>query len=430
MEIQLFEPHKGQKKVIDGFANSKHKFGVVATGRQYGKSLLAQNLLLYWLLSKPNQKGGWVAPIYNQSKKVFDEICNASHSVIVAKNKADLTVKFINGSDIKFLSSERPDSIRGFSFNYLVLDEAAFIKEGGLTEAILPTLTAIGKKCLIISTPKSKNWFYNYYLKGQQDNPNYISFTGISYDNPYTDKAFIEEQQKSLPQDIFNQEYLAMFTDAGSEVFRNLDISCRINSYELSNKRERCFAGVDTALASDYSVLSIITESGRILNMVRRNGENITTIANEFIQILSKYNIAGGYIESNGLGAAMCDLIIPKIRKMKKWNMSQDSKMKIVRGMIEDLENGVIELPSKQLEPQCYREFSLYTYKISPNGKVSFLHSSGEFDDIVDSICMANYARNTMVGSSIHIGFQENSSSEIPQYNNIMPRFGGSKLPI
>ena len=44
--------------------------------------------------------------------------------------------------------------------------------------------------------------------------------------------------------------------------------------------------------------------------------------------------------------------------------MSQDSKMKIVRSMIEDLENGVIELPSKQLEPQCYREFSLYTYKI------------------------------------------------------------------
>jgi hypothetical protein len=430
MEIQLFEPHKGQKKVIDGFANSKHKFGVVATGRQYGKSLLAQNLLLYWLLSKPNQKGGWVAPIYNQCKKVFQELVNASHDVILEKNKADLTIKFINGSTLVFLSAERSDSVRGFSFNYLVLDEAAFIKENSLTEAIFPTLTAIGKKCLIISTPKSKNWFYNYHLKGQQDNPNYISFTGTSFDNPYADNDFIKEQSISLPTDIFRQEYLAEFTDAGSEVFRNLDISCRINSYETTNKRERCYFGVDTALSADYSVLSIMSESGRILNLVRINGEAITSIASKFIQILSGYSIAGGYIETNSIGQAMFDIVSPKIRKAKKWVMSQDSKMKIVRGMIEDLENGVIELPSKQLEPQCFREFSLYTYKLSPNGKLSFSHPSGEFDDIVDSICMANHARNTMIGSGIHIGGQENSSLEIPQYNNIMPRFGGSKLPI
>jgi len=63
MEITLFKPHIGQRKVIDGFADSEHKFGVVATGRQYGKSLLGQNLLLYWLLGKKNQKSAWVSPI-------------------------------------------------------------------------------------------------------------------------------------------------------------------------------------------------------------------------------------------------------------------------------------------------------------------------------------------------------------------------------
>ena len=84
--------------------------------------------------------------------------------------------------------------------------------------------------------------------------------------------------------------------------------------------------------------------------------------------------------------------------------------------MIEDLENGEIELPSKELEPQCYREFSLYSYKLSPNGKLSFSHTSGENDDIVDSICMANYARNTMLrGSSIHIGTGN---------MNVVPKFG------
>ena len=68
MEITLFTPHKGQKQVIDNFSNSGHKFGICTTSRQWGKSLLGQNLLLYWLLGKPNQKGAWISPIYNQGK--------------------------------------------------------------------------------------------------------------------------------------------------------------------------------------------------------------------------------------------------------------------------------------------------------------------------------------------------------------------------
>ena len=41
MQVTLFTPHVGQKKIIDGFADTEHKFGVVSTGRQFGKSLLA-----------------------------------------------------------------------------------------------------------------------------------------------------------------------------------------------------------------------------------------------------------------------------------------------------------------------------------------------------------------------------------------------------
>ena len=166
MQVTLFKPHIGQRKVIDGFVDSKHKFGVVATGRQYGKSLLGQNLMLYWLLSSSKQKGAWISPIYSQGKKVFEELINASNKIVKHSNKADLTITFVNNSTLQFLSAERYDSIRGFSFNYMVVDEAAFIKEQAMNEAIFPTLSAIGKKCLIISTPKSKNWFYNAYLKG------------------------------------------------------------------------------------------------------------------------------------------------------------------------------------------------------------------------------------------------------------------------
>ena len=415
MEITLFTPHVGQKAVIQGFSTSQHKFGTVVTSRQWGKSLLGQNLLLFWLLQSPNQKGCWISPIYNQAKKVFQELSDASQSIIQSSNKAELTIKFVNGSTVQFLSSERPDSVRGFSFHYMVVDEAAYVNERGFETAILPTLTALGKKCLIISTPKSKNWFYKYYLKGSDVSTDYISFRGQSTDNPYIDQSFIAEQRLSLPDDIFRQEYLAEFTDAGSEVFRGVDQACVVPQYTKQDKASRCFVGVDTGLSNDYSVLCIMNEAGRVLLIDRLRGENINTIANRFNDILSRFRIEGGYVEENGIGAAMRDLVIPKNRRIRGFTTTQDSKTQIVRTLISDLEAHIIELPTKELEPEVYKELSLYTYKLSNNGKLSFTHQNGLHDDIVDALMLANKARNEIRSNKMYIS---------PARNTVQPKFG------
>ena len=415
MEITLFTPHVGQKAVIQGFSTSQHKFGTVVTSRQWGKSLLGQNLLLFWLLQSPNQKGCWISPIYNQAKKVFQELSDASQSIIQSSNKAELTIKFVNGSTVQFLSSERPDSVRGFSFHYMVVDEAAYVNERGFETAILPTLTALGKKCLIISTPKSKNWFYKYYLKGSDVSTDYISFRGQSTDNPYIDQSFIAEQRLSLPDDIFRQEYLAEFTDAGSEVFRGVDDACVVNQYTKQDKASRCFVGVDTGLSNDYSVLCIMNEAGRVLLIDRLRGENINTIANRFNDILTRFRVEGGYVEENGIGAAMRDLVIPKNRRIRGFTTTQDSKTTIVRTLISDLEASIIELPTKELEPEVYKELSLYTYKLSNNGKLSFTHQNGLHDDIVDALMLANKARNEIRSNKMYIS---------PARNTVQPKFG------
>ena len=415
MEITLFTPHVGQKAVIQGFSTSQHKFGTVVTSRQWGKSLLGQNLLLFWLLQSPNQKGCWISPIYNQAKKVFQELSDASQSIIQSSNKAELTIKFVNGSTVQFLSSERPDSVRGFSFHYMVVDEAAYVNERGFETAILPTLTALGKKCLIISTPKSKNWFYKYYLKGSDVSTDYISFRGQSTDNPYIDQSFIAEQRLSLPDDIFRQEYLAEFTDAGSEVFRGVDDACVVNQYTKQDKASRCFVGVDTGLSNDYSVLCIMNEAGRVLLIDRLRGENINTIANRFNDILTRFRVEGGYVEENGIGAAMRDLVIHKNRRIRGFTTTQDSKTQIVRTLISDLEAHIIELPTKELEPEVYKELSLYTYKLSNNGKLSFTHQNGLHDDIVDALMLANKARNEIRSNKMYIS---------PARNTVQPKFG------
>jgi len=408
VNITLFTPHSGQKTIIEGFADSNHKFGVVSTGRQFGKSLLGQNLMLYWLLNNPKQKGAWISPIYNQAKKVFQELLDAGNQIITHSNKADLTMTFLNSSTIQFLSAERYDSIRGFSFNYMVIDEAAFIKEEAINEAILPTLSAIGKKCLIISTPKSKNWFYNAFLKGSDQSSDYISFRGISTDNPHIDNVFINEQAKSLPTQIFRQEYLAEFSEATNDVFRGLDNVCILNEWEEPRGSTKYYFGVDVGLSNDYTVCTILDEAGRASKILRFTGTSIQDAGKSIVNTLRKYNVRGGYIETNGIGRAIYELISGERIKCSSFNTSQDSKTTGVRSLMQDIEDGNILLPSKQLMPECYNELSSYTYKISANGKLSFSHPSGYHDDVVDSIWLANLARTELAfkKSKLYVGGQ------------------------
>lgn len=407
MNIKLFTPHPGQKAVIDGFADTEHKFGIVATGRQYGKSLLGQNLLLYWLLKDKNKKGAWISPIYNQAKKVFQELSNAAHAIIESSNKADLTIKFINGSTLQFLSAERYDSIRGFSFNFMVIDEAAFIREEAMNEAIFPTMTAIGEKCLIISTPKSKNWFYHRYVQGTNNNPNYISFRGVSTDNPYVDQDFIREQEKSLPIDIYRQEYLAEFTDAGSDVFTNVDPVCIVNQWNNDTTgRTRYFVGIDLGLANDYSVCTIMDEVGRVHYMERINGSSYADITKAFVTSLKRYKISGGYVEVNGPGQPVFETLRSYEKKLRPFVTTNESKNQGIRQLIYDIQEGTLMLPSKELFPALYNELNAYTYRITPSGNVSFSHPNGFHDDCIMSLMLANEARTKLAlnKSGIYIG--------------------------
>ena len=415
MDVTLFTPHSGQEAIINGFADSEHKFGVVATGRQFGKSLLAQNLMLYWLLSNQGNKGAWVAPIYNQCKKVFNELANASHQIISKQNKADLSIEFVNGSTLQFLSTDNYNTIRGFSFNFMVVDEAAYVKEEAINEAVFPTLSAIGKKCLIISTPKAKNWFFTWYLRGSNPNHEVISFKGRSVDNPFIDQNFINEQSKTLPDSIFRQEYLSEFTDAGSDVFTNVDNVCILNGWTEPRNGERYFAGIDFGITNDYSVLSIVSESGRVCFVERINGTSYAEIAKRFITSLKKYRITSGYAEVNGPGLPVFELINGEVRALREFNTNNSNKAQGIRTLIYDIQEGVLELPHKDFFPHLFNELNAYSYKINATGTISFNAPNGYFDDCVMSLMLANESRTKSVvkKSGIYIGGPKQEQNKV-----------------
>ena len=412
MNITLFTPYNKQKEFIERFGDTEDLFGIVSAPRGSGKTLLGINLMLYWLLQKPNRKGGWISPVYSQAKNVYDSITQSSSEVITASNRMEMVMTLVNGSTLKFLSGDSPDSIRGFRFTHLVIDEMAFIKERSIDQVILPTLNPQGKKALMISTPKSKNHFYSWYMK-----ENTVSMRFPLTECPYIQQDLIDAAKSSLPPDIFRQEFLAEFVDSVNDVFVGIDRVSYLGKYE-EGRGQDVYIGIDTGLVDDYSVLYCLSPIGKTLHIERINNENINTIAKVFTNIMSTYNVVGGYIETNGVGKGMYDLIAPKFRKVKPFTTSQKTKTEAVRKLINDIELTNIELPSDNLCPELHQEFSSYTYKMSPTGNLSFGHTPGAKDDIIDALLMANLSR---------VKFMERKPIRVSGISKVKPTFGRPK---
>jgi len=136
---------------------------------------------------------------------------------------------------------------------------------------------------------------------------------------------------------------------------------------------------------------------------------------------LSRYRVIGGYIEVNGIGRAMYDLIQPKSPRIRPFNTTQDNKTEMVRKLIHDIETMSIELPSRELLPQLHKEFSTYTYKLSQTGKLSFTHSTGQKDDHIDSLMLANYSRNQFIKRN-KINVQPPYVREYKKPFNVLPK--------
>jgi len=265
----------------------------------------------------------------------------------------------------------------------------------------------------MISTPRGKNHFYNWFSKEEV-----VAMSFPLTECPYVSKTLVEEARKSLPVDIFRQEFLAEFVDSTNDVFVGIDKVSTINLFS-NQVRMDVYAGIDTGLTDDMSVLTLIDGTGRVRWIEALNNIPLQDIAEKFMSIMGDFNIVGGYIETNGIGRAMFDAINPTYRRIKKFNTTQDNKTEMVRKLISDIEDMTIELPTRELCPELHKEFQSYSYKLSPNGKLSFSHLPGHHDDYIDSLMLANFSRIQFIrqrGITIKSG---NRSSQ-----RVKPSFG------
>jgi len=219
-----FQLLKWQQKVFQ----DKTRFKVVAAGRRCGKSRLSAVTLLIEALNCPDGSSVmYVAPTLGQARTIiWDLLHELGRPVIKSSHVNNLEITLVNGRKILVRGADNPDSLRGVSLTYLVLDECAFIKQDVWEKILRAALSDRKGRALFISTPSGRNWFYDVFKLGQQDtdeegwDEEWKSWHFTTQDNETIDPKEIEAAKRTLSSFAFRQEYLSSFDNAGSDVFK------------------------------------------------------------------------------------------------------------------------------------------------------------------------------------------------------------------
>ena len=215
LNIQLLD---WQKKV---WADST-RFKIVAAGRRTGKSRLAAWMLIVNALQADKGHVFYVAPTQGQARDImWQTLLELAHPVVTNAHINNLQIKLVNGATISLKGADRPETMRGVSLKFLVMDEYADMKPEVFEQILRPAFADQKGGALFIGTPMGRNHFYDLYKYAElEDDESYEAWHFTSYDNELLDPEEIDLAKKSMSSYAFRQEFMASFEARGSEMFK------------------------------------------------------------------------------------------------------------------------------------------------------------------------------------------------------------------
>lgn len=197
--------HPGQQEVLDHPA----RFKVLACGRRWGKTMLGGLLVVKRAVE--GEAVWYVAPNHKLASRGWREIKELAVQVPGTKIlESGRRIEFVSGGWLEVRSAHDENALRGEGLDFLLVDEAAFMRETTWTAELRPSLADNQGDALIISTFDGENYFYDLYERGQ--NPNYPAWASWRFStetNPFIDPAEIAEAKATTPHAAFEQEWMA-----------------------------------------------------------------------------------------------------------------------------------------------------------------------------------------------------------------------------
>ena len=273
--------------------NDPARFKVVACGRRFGKSLLVA-LIACAVALQPGRKIWIVSDTYELADRVFKEIYQVLVTELKLVKKGSLGrasskeryIYLPNGSYIQAKTAEHRESLVGESLDLLIWDECGLTPTGRdiWHQELRPCLMDREGSAIFISTPRGRNYFYDFYDMGQDalkvrerlnsdplgdhlsDNERallewasykYASYANTHEEGGYLKKSEIDAARLDTPTLRFRQEYLSDFDAVADRSFPEFNQARQVVEYDFDPINGASYAGCDFNFATPCTTLYV-----------------------------------------------------------------------------------------------------------------------------------------------------------------------------
>jgi hypothetical protein len=175
--VVKFQLRDYQREMVETVFHNK--FVLIGTARQAGKSTTVSSMIVHFLLFNNYKSAAILANKEATAIEILSKVQLAyqllpkwlQHGVVEWNKKAAILE---NGSRV-FAAATSSDSIRGYSIDFLFIDEAAHI-EGwdAFFTSTFPVISARKQaKIVLVSTPKGMNHFHKLWAESEQGKNDY-----------------------------------------------------------------------------------------------------------------------------------------------------------------------------------------------------------------------------------------------------------------
>jgi len=421
-----YAPHAAQMAIHR--ARDK-RFRMVCTGRRFGKTLcLAAELLDRGGCEKGGDYG-WVAPTYNVAERGIEAFRMFGYGFVQESGRAPCRVEFqgrhgLQRTRIWFLSADNPDSMRGFGFQGVVIDEAAMMPADVWNYVLRPTISQTLGWAMLVSTPVGRNWFYDLFTRGNDPaETDYQSFTFPSNASPFFPAQDWEDARKRHAEHAFRQEYMAEFLEDGAGVFKGIDACLILETGNSTQGTPRnVVIGCDVAKHTDWTVLiAMDAETGRCFAMDRFNQLDWPIQKERIVNFARRY---GGRVimDATGIGDPIYDDLRRVLPDIEPFKLTMGSKVDLIQELVLAIAERQVSWPgaanrSQKTEVRSQNgkflatdgvdfrgleagnweiltnELKRYEYETAPQGGFRYGAPSGFHDDCVIALALANHRK-------------------------------------
>jgi hypothetical protein len=400
----------------------------VACGSKFGKTIGASVALTNGVMNKTGARWRWIAPIYRQAligMSYFKGIIPPPPHSETIESKMIIRFPYIK-SEIEFWHTQNPVDLEGAGIHGQIGDEAAKMPYDAYVSAKTTTTFTRGPS-MWISTPYGKNWFYKKYTEAKAEmewairngrSPRQLAIHAPTTDNPFVSKEVIEQARRDLPDRLFRQYYLAEFIDEGSvflgyrecvdQSLPEIEKSARTVWFHPDAKSKAVVIGADWAKHKDFTVFFAIdyeSKPRRCVGVMKFHGLAYTQAVKELYHFAKNFRtVAIAWHDKTGVGDAIDDFLAPIPIPFHGVTLTNSIKSNLVNTLGLTFEKKDIVLPNW---PDMLQELDVFEVEVSETGLMRYNAASGNHDDIVMAMALANSAAEEFMGSSYDIRFIE-----------------------